>query len=88
MTAGLLPLMVRLRFLFLDDLKSQRPTSLAMALAVSDLKMGDMIGLAFFESGGLLELISREAPKSLSCALKELLGLSSCCCNKSASSQR
>ena len=70
-----------------------------MALAVSLLKMGDMIGLKLLspeeievpflpagDSGGLTELFSREeleGPKSLSCALNELLGLSWSC--KSAS---
>ena len=87
MTAGLLPLMVKLLFLvllaFLFNVRSPKPTSLAMALAVSLLKMGDMIGLAAFlfgEWGGLTELFSLDElePKSLSCALSELLGLSSC----------
>ena len=82
--------MVKLLFLvlleFLLILRSPRPTSLAMALAVSLLKIGEAIGLAFLfgDWGGLSELFSREElePKSLSCALSELLGLSSC---KSAS---
>ena len=88
MTAGLLPLMVKLLFLvllaFLFNVRSPKPTSLAIALAVSLLKMGDMIsGLAAFlfgEWGGLTELFSLDElePKSLSCALSELLGLSSC----------
>ena len=91
MTAGLLPLMVKLRFLVVlcGLVRSPSPTSLAMALAVSLLKIGDMIGLLAFLlgewAGGLTELFSREPeldPKSLSCALRELLGLSSC---KSAS---
>ena len=72
-------------------LRSTRPTSLAMALAVSLLKMGDMIGLRLLspddieepflpegDSGGL-ELASLEDPNNLSWALKALLGLSSSC---------
>ena len=72
-------------------LRSTRPTSLAMALAVSLLKMGDMIGLRLLspddieepflpegDSGGL-ELASLEEPNNLSWALKALLGLSSSC---------
>ena len=73
MTAGLLPLMVKLRFLVVlcGLVRSPSPTSLAMALAVSLLKIGDMIGLAFLlgDWGGLTELFSREPeldPKSLS----------------------
>ena len=72
---------------------STRPTSLAIALAVSLLKMGDMIGLRLLspdvddieepflpegDSGGL-ELASLEEPNNLSWALKALLGLSSSC---------
>ena len=72
-------------------LLSTRPTSLAIALAVSLLKMGDMIGLRLLspddieepflpegDSGGL-ELASLEEPNNLSWALKALLGLSSSC---------
>ena len=81
-TAGLLPLMVILRFLLLCAFRSPKPTSLAMALAVSLLNIGDEIGVVFpfwAPGGGLSELLSLEAvPNSLSCALRELLGLSSC----------
>ena len=84
------------KLLFLPSvflLRSTRPTSLAMALAVSLLKMGDMIGLRLLspdvddieepflpegDSGGL-ELASLEEPNNLSWALKALLGLSSSC---------
>ena len=54
MTAGLLPLMVKLRFFVVLEflLRSPSPTSLAMALAVSLLKIGDMaIGLLAFLFG-------------------------------------
>ena len=85
--------MVKLLFLFFPlllgmDETSLSPTSLAMALAVSLLKIGDMMGLLkelpeemevpFLpagDSGGLTELLSREElPKSLSWALRALLG--------------
>ena len=92
MTAGLDPLMVILRFLFFPlllgiEVTSFKPTSLAIALAVSLLKIGDMMGLKELpeemevpflpagDSGGLTELLSREElPKSLSWALRALLG--------------
>ena len=58
------------------------PTSSMMAFAVADLKIGDVMGLALLtrleeklfsgELGGL-RLVSRDDPKSLSCALMPLV---------------
>ena len=86
--AGLVPVIVRLLFLALT-LGSTRPTSLAMALAVSLLKMGEAMGLMLLspedieepflpegDSGGL-ELFSLDEPNNLSWALNALPGLSS-----------
>jgi hypothetical protein len=95
MTAGLLLVIVKLLFFdrplmtrSLDE--ATRPTSFAIALAVSLLKIGDIMGdmllspedpakKPFFPAGdsGGLELFSLEDPNNLSWALNALPGLSS-----------
>lgn len=91
MTAGWLLVMVNDLFLFFFFCEPPfLPTSSMMAFAVALLKIGLVIGLVLLtrldvklfsgELGGL-RLVSREDPKSLSCALMPLLPCLSESCN-------